>query len=427
MATFAVYNATQNEDLSSYITSCGDVAVCERNRDFTLVASSFTLTESTGIDLVDVGDIIEVSLSGSSYPFFIGYATRKVYNYESQRYDIDVVHIINKLVGEAVTAANIASLLTSANLDEYNPSDDESLPNVQMFYLIKTIFEHFTGYDLIVSTLLETVSEIKTPIEGAGEKTFKFKHICMDLNMVYASFTDCFDLFSQFCSSLKLGMNLSQTSTARRFYLYIHSDTGYSFDDDYIYQKKTESLSGKNGGYKISVSFDGVRSNYDGKNPPNSIEQSVLISEDGTNEVSHTPNFIMPYRDLRQDDGTGYIYPIVSSELTSGTAANGVKYIVTNGQVADYEVGTIFTGTGSESFDATNRGRTSDFFLQTCYGMVDLTKDYQQMNGKTEAEVSDFTTTEITYKHIIDNTVNMVYNRINIQKHYSECYQEVIV
>jgi hypothetical protein len=425
---FALYNQTTNADISSDICSCGDVGVCERNRDFTLVSPSFKMTSCTGEDPASINDIIEVSLYGSSYPFFIGYVNRRVYNTETERYDYDVVSVIEKLRGEVLSAANITSLLTSVNFDEYNPSDAESLPNVQMFYFIKTIFEAFTGYTLTHS-LSETVIETKTPIIGAGEKTFKFKHLCMDLNMIY-TLGDCYNIFSLFCSSLKLGLALSQTGTARQFVLTIHSNTGYSFDDDFIYKKSLETIEGKAGGYRISAVFEGDRANFTGANPPNEVEQGIITSGDGLNDIPFVTNFIMPYRDLREADGTGYIYPMVGSEMTGGSLIAGRQYIVTLGTINGHEVGTLFTAIGNplvEIVDTDNRCYWSDLFVDTCYSLAALGQDYRQMNAKVEAEVGDFTATEITYKHIIDNSVNMVYNKINMAKQYSECYQEVLV
>ena len=444
---FEVKDTTKATQLDSYVVSCDPVSVCERNRDYTLVVPSLKMGFGIGSDPVSVADIIKVYEYNSLYPFFVGFVNKKDYDVYSDSYTAEVLGLIGKLQGVKLLKSTIEPLLTSANLYEDNPSDVDGLPNVQMFYLIKVLFESITGYTLVVSHLLDTDIETKTPRAGGGSGAFKFKHICMDLNMVYAlgvgvaapndiiernstylsQLWTAFDLISNFCSALGLTLVLTQSGTSNQFILYLASQTIYPFEDDSQYEVKYDTIVGKPGGYSISVLFDGDRSHFTGTNDTALTEQQQIISGDGANTISFHSNFIMPYRDITlYDYADGEIYPIsgTKAELSTGTCEKGIYYTVTAGTVEGHGTGETFKSDGTGTLSGSNKAIPLDMHRDTCYSLVDLAEDYRQMNKMIKAQVGNYSAVTAEYRYIIDNTTRANYNRIDLKTAKTKFYQE---
>jgi len=316
-------------DASSFLDQSDEIPINERNRDHTLVISTFEIDVSTSLSITpSLGDEVKIYQNTvTTTPSFIGYIAYIEEDEYTQMYTITVKHIIGLLEEYPVCWETINGLISSGSaVTEYNPNDDyggEDFPTVNVLYLMKQLFS-LTGYTLDISDL-QTVSAstLVDTDDQSGSVSIYIKHLVMDENMIYAINQDvaaiytvydkdaeyrrnritCFQLFSELCTAIT--PNLSAwtgcyiTPSSATGYDLLHTTaTTFAPSGGIVYKKVPKQIYGKQGGYAYELNFSMFRDYYKSTTPSNLVKFETRVKNDGKNNLNIWNNFVIGYQDL---------------------------------------------------------------------------------------------------------------------------------
>jgi hypothetical protein len=323
-------------DVSDYATACGEIPIVERNLDYSIIASEFSMSVAetfTAHTIVADDEVLFYIDSASSYPVFVGIVKEVVFDYESRTYDVNVASVVSKMKSKTVTYANLhSSLIDTANDNYYKAVDNQGYPNVNVLWVMKKMCLQ-CGIDLDISSL-ESVGtgfyEEKFISSLGVTRQFYISDLKFDENMLYALNQDevgnhtiwealisrirksptYFELFSMLMSYLGLTLTWSQNGTTKQLRLAL-KDNSYekSFTDDLTYLKKIGAMDGSDEGVSWIGNFS-ARSGYASGTGSPYTEQFSNGYLDKVEDLAVWTNFLMIYRDSRLSytDGKTFAY-----------------------------------------------------------------------------------------------------------------------
>lgn len=323
--------------LDDYIIECESIPLWQRNRDFTIAIPEFTMliSEKITTSLIDEGDKISVYYNSSTIPIFVGYITRKKYEYQSRAYRITVTHLLIKLTERYITYSELHSVLVAgATSQQYLASDNMGYPSVQVLWILEKMFDQ-CGLNLYTTNL--GTRAIETITFDSTDRDIQFQHLRMDENMFYAinqpvatlySTLDAsldyvnnrmtfFDFFSLCCSYIggvgletigytcRITFPADTLPTAEQIRISIPNHTLFTVTDDNSVDKETDNIVGKEGGYSFDIQFnDTDRAVYASVSESNLVSHET-ISGNGKNNIDHPTNFVFLYEKFW--DSAGYV------------------------------------------------------------------------------------------------------------------------
>ncbi|EFK95512.1 hypothetical protein LDC_2478 [sediment metagenome] len=358
-------------DITDYVLDCSKVPAIERNRDFTPVISEIDMRISAKVSSLYVGvgrEITIASESSQSYPFYIGYISESIYDYESRTYQLQIVSKLSDLKKYTVSYADLHSLISAgATQQQYRNPDNGGYPSVQLIWIIEKMFEQVS----IELGLPTSLGEIDRFIFGGVERVIQLQHLRVDENMLYAIdqyvatnhvnidadseklliVPTFWDFFIWFVSSIgnvngpTIGYNIrwSTSGTPKKIEFFPRDDSPItSITDDITYGRQDSNIVGDDNGYSYNVQFRNRQ--YYAQQTETSLADHKGFSGLGKNEVDYPANFIIMYEKywvapgevLGLEDYPSYVYPAESflyNKIQAATHDYNVKRYVTNTQV----------------------------------------------------------------------------------------------
>jgi len=322
--------------INNYIRSCDDVPLfCEKNRDGTLVIGEFEMEVSQNYSTtLSVGHFIDAySDSSSGTPFFMGEITEVKPSDDGEVYFVTVKSILVQLTRLTLSYSELhTQLQQTTNANEWIASDNFSLPNAQVLWIIKCMmvvaFPTYPYSTFLVSTELEETI-LKSFDYEETFREFRVKHLVLDENMLYAINQNYalnttgidadlekkklritfFDFISEFCSHVNANIRLSN-QTKGFLILSLQGTQSVVLGDSYILEKRVDKIVGEAGGYSANLKFNSTRTTYN-SSTPTALTDHELTSGDVRNTIPVFNNTVYMLRKYFGDAGDvlGTTYP----------------------------------------------------------------------------------------------------------------------
>lgn len=326
-------------DINDFIVECDPVpSMWNKNRDKTLRMEEFVMILCDVYTKPEKDDVIKAYEDNiTSQPFFVGIVLSIETLFGEDRYAVTIISELYKLQNLIVSHNPLHNqLVLTSDENEYQPSDNAGLPNVNVLYLIKSMFA-LAGLNLFVNTDLRdyTLKIIVDGISPALMQPFemKIKHLHIDENVLYSLNQESainwivltaildrvalkisfFDFLSEFCSHFSAHIIPVDSADDIDYELKFSEDPDPSYQDDFIYGKSEEEQEGDDQGYAHNLRFAANRASYL-STVGVALTDHDEISGQGRNNIDTINNWVYMFRaheDLGRTPGWvyGHDYP----------------------------------------------------------------------------------------------------------------------